>query len=71
VIGEASVLALAITVSPLGTTVNGSQLWLRIGPMQIQPGEFAKLGIVIFLAAYLRENRELLAMKFSPKHLGP
>jgi cell division protein FtsW (lipid II flippase) len=71
VIGAASVLALAITVSPLGTTVNGSQLWIRIGPMQIQPGEFAKLGIVIFLAAYLRENRELLAMKFSPKHLGP
>jgi cell division protein FtsW (lipid II flippase) len=71
VIGAASVLALAITVSPLGTTVNGSQLWLRIGPMQLQPGEFAKLGIVIFLAAYLRENRELLALRFSPKHLGP
>ena len=71
VIGAASVLMLAITVSPLGTTVNGSQLWIRIGPMQIQPGEFAKLGIVVFLAAYLRENRELLAMKFSPKHLGP
>jgi cell division protein FtsW (lipid II flippase) len=71
VIGAASVLALAITVSPLGTTVNGSQLWIRIGPMQLQPGEFAKLGIVIFLAAYLRENRELLALRFSPKHLGP
>jgi cell division protein FtsW (lipid II flippase) len=71
VIGAASVLMLAITVSPLGTTVNGSQLWIRIGAMQIQPGEFAKLGIVVFLAAYLRENRELLAMKFSPKHLGP
>jgi cell division protein FtsW (lipid II flippase) len=71
VIGAASVLILAITVSPLGTTVNGSQLWIRVGPMQIQPGEFAKLGIVIFLAAYLRENRELLTLRFSPKHLGP
>ncbi len=72
VIGAGSVLALAITISPLGTTVNGSQLWIRIpGVIQIQPGEFAKLGIVIFLAAYLRENRELLSMKLSPKHLGP
>ncbi len=72
VIGAGSVLALAITVSPLGTTVNGSQLWIRIpGVIQIQPGEFAKLGIVVFLAAYLRENRELLSLKLSPKHLGP
>jgi cell division protein FtsW (lipid II flippase) len=71
VIGAGSVLALAITVSPLGKTVNGSQLWIDFGPMQLQPGEFAKLGIVIFLAAYLRENRELLALRISPKHLGP
>jgi cell division protein FtsW (lipid II flippase) len=59
-------------VSPLGTEVNGSRLWLRIpGVIGIQPGEFAKVGIVVFLAAYLRENRELLALRFSPKHLGP
>ncbi|MCW2959663.1 MAG: Cell cycle protein [Thermoleophilia bacterium] len=70
-IGASSVLVLLITVSPLGKEINGSRLWLDFGPMQIQPGEFAKLGIVVFLAAYLRENRELLAMRFSPKHLGP
>jgi cell division protein FtsW (lipid II flippase) len=70
-IGGGSVLALAITVSPVGTTINGSRLWIDFGFMQIQPGEFAKLGIVVFLAAYLRENRELLALRFSPKHLGP
>jgi cell division protein FtsW (lipid II flippase) len=71
VIGAGSVLALLLTISPLGKTVNGSQLWIDFGPAQIQPGEFAKLGIVVFLAAYLRENRELLALRFSPKHLGP
>lgn len=71
VIGAGSVLALLITVSPLGSTVNGSQLWIDFGPMQIQPGEFAKLGIVVFLAAYLRDHRELLAQRVSPKHLGP
>lgn len=71
VIGAGSVLALLITISPLGTEINGSKLWIRFGPAQIQPGEFAKLGIVIFLAAYLRENRELLADRFSLRHLGP
>ncbi|MBC7462598.1 MAG: FtsW/RodA/SpoVE family cell cycle protein [Thermoleophilia bacterium] len=71
VIGAGSVLALLVTISPLGKEVNGSQLWIDFGPAQIQPGEFAKIGIVVFLAAYLRENRELLAQRFSPKHLGP
>ncbi|MEO6867682.1 MAG: FtsW/RodA/SpoVE family cell cycle protein [Gaiellales bacterium] len=71
VIGAGSVLMLAITISPLGKEVNGSQLWIDFGPAQIQPGEFAKIGLVIFLAAYLRENRELLAQRISPKHLGP
>jgi cell division protein FtsW (lipid II flippase) len=71
VIGATSVLMLLVTISPLGKEVNGSQLWIDFGPAQIQPGEFAKIGIVVFLAAYLRENRELLAQRFSPKHLGP
>jgi cell division protein FtsW (lipid II flippase) len=71
IIGAGSVLALVATVSPLGSEVRGAKLWIDFGPVQIQPGEFAKVGIVIFLAAYLRENRELLSMRFSPKHLGP
>lgn len=71
-IAAAGVVLLLITISPLGTEVNGSKLWIRFpGGMQIQPGEFAKLGIVIFLAAYLREHREVLGMRMSPKHLGP
>jgi cell division protein FtsW (lipid II flippase) len=44
-----------------GTTVNGAKLWLRFGGVQVQPGEFAKLLLVIFLAGYLREKREVLA----------
>lgn len=71
VIGTAGVAALIVTISPLGTSVNGSQLWIRAGQFQIQPGEFAKLAIVIFLAAYLRTNRELLQRGLSLKHLGP
>lgn len=71
IIGATSVLALIITVSPLGEEVRGARLWISLGPINIQPGEFAKIGIVIFLAAYLRENRELLAGKVALKHLGP
>lgn len=71
VIGASAVLALLITISPLGYKVNGAQLWINVGLFQIQPGEFAKLGMVIFLAAYLRDTRELLGMGVSLRHLAP
>ena len=54
-----AVLLLVITMIA-GTTVNGAKLWLRFGGVQVQPGEFAKLLLVIFLAGYLREKREVL-----------
>jgi cell division protein FtsW (lipid II flippase) len=63
-----------------GTVINGARLWIRVGGYQIQPAEFAKLGVVLFLAAYLREKRELLASTSwrllglrlpSLKHFGP
>ena len=40
----------------------GSKLWIRIAGFTIQPGEFAKVFIVLFLAGYLAENRELLSI---------
>jgi len=48
-------------VPGLGTTVNGARLWVRVGPIQFQPGEFSKIFLIVFLAAYLREKREVLA----------
>ena len=44
-----------------GTTVNGARLWVHVGGLQFQPGELAKISFVVFLAAYLREKREVLA----------
>jgi cell division protein FtsW (lipid II flippase) len=45
----------------LGTTVNGARLWVHVGSLQFQPGEIAKICLIVFLAGYLREKREVLA----------
>ena len=42
----------------VGTEVNGSHRWLRLGPLNMQPSEFAKLAIVLFLASYLVRRQE-------------
>jgi len=54
----------------LGQRVNGARLWIHAGGLQIQPGEFAKLLLIVFLAGYLREKREVLAQG-RLKDLGP
>src|SRR5919199_1615329 len=45
----------------LGTSVNGARLWVHVGSFQFQPGELAKICLIVFLAGYLREKREVLA----------
>jgi len=47
-----------LAVLLVGTEVNGSVRWLRLGPINIQPSEFAKLAIVLFLASYLVRRQE-------------
>jgi cell division protein FtsW (lipid II flippase) len=54
----------------IGQTVNGARLWVRIGSFEFQPGELAKISLIVFLAAYLREKREVLAQA-RPKDVGP
>ena len=39
--------------------VNGAKLWIRVGPVSLQPGEFAKLAVIVFAAAFLVEKRAL------------
>ena len=45
----------------IGTEVNGAHRWLRLGPVNIQPSEFAKPAIIFFLASYLcRRQKEVI-----------
>jgi len=45
----------------IGEPVNGARLWIHVGSLQFQPGELGKIALIVFLAAYLREKREVLA----------
>jgi cell division protein FtsW (lipid II flippase) len=67
-------------VPGLGDQINGAYLGVDLGPLSFQPTELAKICIVIFLASYLNERREVLVIGarniagvvFPPlKHLGP
>ncbi|HEY5058977.1 MAG TPA: FtsW/RodA/SpoVE family cell cycle protein [Gaiellaceae bacterium] len=60
--GLAAVALLFMPLLPgIGETINGARLWVHAGPLQIQPGELGKISLIVFLAAYLREKREVLA----------
>ena len=54
----------------IGESVNGARLWVHAGGLQFQPGELAKIFLIIFLAGYLREKREVLAQG-RLKDVGP
>jgi len=77
-------IGLGLLVLPLmpiiGQTINGSRIWVRIGPVNFQPGEFAKLALAIFFASYLVDKRELFQAGTwrvgplrlpEPKHAAP
>ena len=67
-VGLTGLLLLLLTILA-GTTVNGARLWIRFAGFSFQPSEFAKIAIVVFLAGYLNDNKELLSMP-TAKFLG-
>jgi cell division protein FtsW (lipid II flippase) len=81
VIATAGILLLMAPRLPgIGSQVNGAYLGINLGPFSFQPAEIAKICIVIFLASYLSEKRELLStaarrvagLTIPPiKHFGP
>ncbi|MFE6815990.1 FtsW/RodA/SpoVE family cell cycle protein [Streptomyces sp. NPDC057677] len=54
--------ALALMILPIFfPAVNGAKIWIRLGGLSFQPGEFAKILLAVFFAAYLAANRNALA----------
>ena len=53
----------------LGANINGARIWVTVGPINFQPGEFAKIALAIFFASYLADRRELIAA--STWKIGP
>ncbi|MDP9293128.1 MAG: FtsW/RodA/SpoVE family cell cycle protein [Actinomycetota bacterium] len=73
-------LLLMPRVPGVGQQVNGAYLGVGVGPVSFQPAEFGKIAIVVFLAAYLRDTRQVLVqgarrivgVTLPPiKHFGP
>src|SRR5262249_28900219 len=62
-------LLLLPRVPGIGQQVNGAYLGVKLGPITFQPAEFGKIAIVIFLAAYLRDTREVM-IQSSRRFLG-
>ena len=52
----------------IGKEINGARLWVGVGPLNFQPGEAAKVLLVVFFAAYLVDKRELLTT--GTRHIG-
>ena len=58
----AIVLLLLPMVPGLGTTINGARIWIRLGAFSFQPGEVAKVLLVVAFAGYLVLHRDALAL---------
>ncbi|ROR42472.1 cell division protein FtsW (lipid II flippase) [Kitasatospora cineracea] len=56
-------VALVLLVLPVFfPPVYGSRIWITLGPLSFQPGEFAKVLLAVFFAAYLAAHRDALAL---------
>lgn len=73
-------LLLLPLVPVIGQEINGARIWVSFGPVNFQPGEFAKIALAIFFAGYLVDKRELLGLSSrrilgmsipEVRHLGP
>ena len=56
------VLLLLPLLPVIGTTINGARIWIRFFGFSFQPGELAKLVLLVFFAGYLVVKRDVLAL---------
>ena len=61
--GLAAIVLLLLPMAPgIGTTINGARIWIHLGPFSFQPGEVAKVLLVVAFAGYLVLHRDALAL---------
>jgi cell division protein FtsW (lipid II flippase) len=61
--GLLAILLLLLPMAPgIGKTVNGARIWIHVGSMSFQPGEVAKVLLVVTFAGYLVLHRDALAL---------
>ena len=61
-LGIATVVLMVLVLLPhFGVEVNGARRWLRLGPLQMQPAELAKIAAIIFMALWLERHRDRLS----------
>ena len=53
----ATLVALVLVLSPLGSDKRGSQAWFQVGTFQLQPSELAKVSVIVCLSAYVAAHR--------------
>ncbi|MGH3357148.1 MAG: FtsW/RodA/SpoVE family cell cycle protein [Nocardioidaceae bacterium] len=62
-LGFAGLVLLLLPLLPvIGTEINGARIWIRLFGFSFQPGEVAKICLVVFFAGYLVVNRDALAL---------
>lgn len=54
------ILLVLVLIPGIGKVRNGSRSWFGIGPLGLQPSEFAKIGLIIFVSKYLSNNDNLI-----------
>ncbi|WP_019631609.1 FtsW/RodA/SpoVE family cell cycle protein [Actinomadura atramentaria] len=70
IIGLGAIILLLLPIVPgIGASINGARVWIRVAGFSVQPGEFAKLLLVVFFAGYLVNKRQ--AMSLIGKKVGP
>jgi cell division protein FtsW len=59
-LGLVGFLLLLTKFTPLGVEINGARRWLRLGVMSVQPMEFAKIALVMYLAWFLSQKKDMV-----------